>query len=180
VAAASLLAGDGAAALKALLVLLPAVASRLVGVAPVFDLVFVVALAGEAIATALGAYDSLSWGDTLSHLALPLLSGPVVYVGLVRLVGIEPGAPTPRYSVIAVALVTAVSVFCLGVAWELVEWTADDTFGTNYSQGYTDTLRDLRNDAIAAVASGTLVAMWLWRAPRGIGGAPGGRTESAP
>src|SRR5918999_5424483 len=46
VAAASLVAGDGAAALKALLVLLPAVASRLVGVAPVFDLVFVVALAG--------------------------------------------------------------------------------------------------------------------------------------
>jgi GT2 family glycosyltransferase len=180
VAAASLLAGDGDAALGALLVLLAAVAARLVGVAPVFDLVFVVALAGEAIATALGAYDPLSWGDTLSHLALPLLSGPVVYVGLARLVGAEPGAPRRLSGVIAAALVTAVSVFCLGVAWELVEWTADDTFGTNYSQGYTDTLRDLRNDAIGAAAGGILVALWLWSAPRGIGGVPGRRMESAP
>jgi hypothetical protein len=176
--AAFLLGGDGAAALKALLVLVPAIAARLVGVPPGFDLIFVVALAGEVIATALGAYDSVSWGDTLSHLALPLLSGPVVYVGLVRLLGTEPGAPTRPLSVIAAALVTAVSVLCLGVAWELVEWTADDTLGTNFSQGYTDTIRDLRNDAIAAAASGVLVALWVWRAPRRTGGLPGRRMES--
>ena len=62
----------------------------------------------------------------------------------------------------------------------LVEGTADDTLGTNFSQGYTDTLTNLRNDAIAAAASGVLVAVWLWRAPRPASGSPRRRVESAP
>jgi hypothetical protein len=156
-AAAFLVAGDGTAALKAILVLVPAVAARLARVPPVLDLVFVLALGAEAIAPSLEAYDSISWGDTLPHIVLPLLSGPVLYLGIRRLGGAWGRAPA------GAALLTAASVVGLGAAWELVEWASDDALGTNYSQGRPDTLEDLRNDAIAAVASGALVGLWLRR-----------------
>jgi hypothetical protein len=167
-AAVWLIAGDGSAALKALLVLPPALLGRVVRIHPGFDLLFSTALAAEAIATGLGAYDSIGGGDTLSHLVLPLLSGPVLYGGLVTL-GIVPSpsiAPAARFG-LGAAVVTAASVLALGTLWELAEWAADGAFGTNYSQGYSDTLGDLLADAGAAVISGALVAGWLRLASRG-------------
>jgi hypothetical protein len=160
-AAAFLVSGDGAHALKALLVLVPAVAARFVPVPPALDLVFVLALAAELIAGSLGAYDSIAWGDTLSHIVLPLLSGPILYAGLAGLGRAEVRAPaTPRH-LLGAGFVTAVSVLALGAAWELVEWAADSALGTEYTKGEGDTQDDLRNDAFAAVASGALVAVWL-------------------
>jgi hypothetical protein len=161
-AAALLAAGDGPAGLKALLVLPPALLGRLARVHPGADLLFTLALAAEVTGTALGVYDSIGWGDTVSHLVLPLLSGPIMYVALVRLGAVpEPtAAPTERF-LVGAAFVTAITVLGVGAMWELVEWAADGTLGTQYAQGYEDTLVDLLADAIAAVTSGALVAMWL-------------------
>jgi hypothetical protein len=68
-----------------------------------------------------------------------LPTGPTVR-GQVRFVGTQPGAPTRPHSVIAAALANrclrSLPRSCVG----LVERTADDTLGTNFSQGYTDTL----------------------------------------
>jgi hypothetical protein len=155
-AVAFLAAGDGPAALKALLVLPAALAPRLLRVHPLLDLTFVVALAAEALGRGVAGYGG---DDAISHLALPLLSGPVVYVGLVRL-GVLPVAST-RSGRLYAALGTVAGVLALGAAWELVELAADGMFGTNYSQGRRDTVGDLLNDAIAASASGALVALWL-------------------
>jgi hypothetical protein len=154
--------GEGHAALKAVLVLLPAVTARLVQVNPALDLLFALALGAEAVGTAFAAYHQAIGGDTFPHIALPLLSGPVLYVGLVRL-GAVPGLavpPSPR-RLLGAAIVTLASVLALGTAWELLEWSADTALGTNYSQGSDDTLGDLFNDAIAAAASGALVALWI-------------------
>jgi hypothetical protein len=158
-AALFLIAGDGAASLKALLVLPPAFAGRYGRVNPAFDFCFAFALLVEVVATSLGAYDSISWGDGLSHVVLPLLSGPVLYAGIVRLRG-GPDvhrAPTAR-SLLASAVLTALAVLSLGLVWEFV---ADAAFGTDFSQGYDDTRDDLRNNAIAAAGSAALVAAWL-------------------
>jgi hypothetical protein len=144
-AAIFLATGDGAAALMALLVLVPSVVARWVRVNPVLDLAFALALGAHVVARPYGG------GDTLPHLVLPLLSGPVLYVGLVRL-GIAPRRP---------GVTTFAGVLALGVAWELVEWLADAALGTDYSQGYGDTAGDLLNDAIAAGASGVLVSAWV-------------------
>jgi hypothetical protein len=166
-AAVWLIAGDGPAALKALLVLPAALLGRVVRIHPGFDLLFSCALAAEAIASGLGAYGSIGRGDTLSHLVLPLLSGPVLYGGLVKL-GIAASAsatPAARYG-LGAAVVTAASVLALGTLWELVEWAADGAFGTNYSQGYSDTLSDLLADATAGILSGASVAAWLRVSPR--------------
>jgi hypothetical protein len=169
-AAAFLATGDGSAGLKALLVLPPALAARFAGVPPAFDLVFTLALAAEAIGTKLGAYDAISSGDTLSHIALPFLSGPVVYGVLARLgLVTEPGAARGPRRLLRAATVTAAGILALGVAWELVEWAADSALGTDYSRGHTDTRADVINDAIAAAASGVLVAVWLRVATRRSG-----------
>jgi hypothetical protein len=160
-AAGWLVAGDGAAALKALLVLPPALLGRLVRVEPTFDLLFSFALAAEATATGFGAYDSMGWGDTLSHLVLPMLSGPVLYAGLVRLGAAAAPSGAPARFLLGAAVVTAASVLAVGTLWELVEWGADGAFGTNYSEAYPDTLVDLLADAIAAIGAGVLVAARL-------------------
>ena len=169
-AAGWLVAGDPSAALKALLVLPPAVLGRVVRIHPAFDLLFSFALAAEAAASGLGAYDSISWGDTLSHVVLPVLSGPVLYVGLVRLgAAAQPSAGPTARCLLGAAVVTAASVLALGALWELVEWAADSALGTNYSQGNRDTLVDLLADSVAAIGGGVLVAVWLWVGPRGPG-----------
>jgi hypothetical protein len=155
--AAFLFEGDGEAALKALLMLGPAVAPRLLRVPPALDLVFVAALAAEAIGTGLG--------DTFAHLVLPLLSAPVLYVASVRLTGASPRRPG---SLAGAALVTAALVLALGIAWEGVEWAADRALGTDYTRGEGDTRADLRNDAAAAAAGGVLVAVWLRVAPESL------------
>jgi hypothetical protein len=155
-AVAFVAAGDGPAALKALLVLPAALAPRLIRVHPLLDLVFALALAVETLGRGLVGYGG---DDAISHLVLPLLSGPVVYVGLARL-GALPAASASSGRLYA-ALGTAAGVMAIGAAWELVELTADAMFGTNYSQGRRDTVGDLLNDAIAASASGALVALWL-------------------
>jgi GT2 family glycosyltransferase len=155
-------AGDPSAALKAALVLMPAVVSRLARVPAVFDLLFALALGVEALGTGLGLYDRVGWPDTGSHLVIPFLAAPTVYQVLVRVgavvAGDDRGAPR---SLVGAAVVTAAGVLALGTLWELVEWAADSAFGTDYSQGYVDTLTDLLADALAAVAGGVLVAVWL-------------------
>jgi hypothetical protein len=164
-AAGFLLAGDKPAALKAVLVLVPAIVSRLVRTPGVFDVLFAVTLAVEALGTGLGVYDRVGWPDGGSHLVLPFLSAPIVYQGFlrVRATAAPEEARTAR-SAIGAGAVVAAGVLALGALWELVEWGADSAFGTDYSQGYTDTLRDLLADAIAAAAGGVAVAAWLgWR-----------------
>jgi hypothetical protein len=143
-ALAFLATGDGASALMAVLVLGPSVAARLVRVHPALDLVFTLALGAAAVTRPFGG------GDTLPHLVLPLLAGPVLYVGLTRLGVVARPA----------GLVTFFGVLALGVLWELVESSADAALGTGYSQGYDDTASDLLNDTIAAAASGVLVGAW--------------------
>jgi hypothetical protein len=155
-------AGDPSAALKALLVLPAALLGRFVPIDPTLDLLFSLALFSEANRTGLGAYDSISSGDTLPHLVLPLLLAPIVYAGLVRIgaAAERPATPSVRFAAGA-ALVAAASVLAIGTLWELVEWAADGVFGTNFSQGYRDTLSDLLADTVAAIGGGALVAVRL-------------------
>jgi hypothetical protein len=159
-AVAYLAVGDGAAALKAALVLGPSIGARLLGVNQVLDLLFALALAAEAILG--GGNAPLSGSDTLPHIALPLLSAPVLYTGLMRLGAVpDSSQPATARSLLGAALVTVACVMALGAAWELVEWAADTALGTDYSQGAPDTLTDLLNDLIGAAGGGALVAIWL-------------------
>jgi hypothetical protein len=159
IAAGFLVADDESAALKALLVFVPAIASRMVRAPAAFDLLFAVTLAVEALGTGLGVYHRVGWPDGGSHLLIPFVSAPIVYQGFVRL-GATTAPEEPR-AFTGTGLVVAAGVLAVGALWELVEWGADGVFGTDYSQGYTDTLSDLLADAFAASAGGVAVAVWL-------------------
>jgi hypothetical protein len=185
--------GDKPAALKALLVLMPALASRLVRVPAGFDFMFAGALAIEALGSGLGAFHRIGWPEGASHLVIPFLSAPIVYQSFVRL-GATPAPediPARRPPVrpgAGAGLLTAAGVLALGAVWELVEWGSDNALGTDYSLGYSDTLSDLLADTVAASGGGLLVAIWVGlsiRAPvrrarsaRALHG-PGPRPEEA-
>lgn len=144
--------------------LAPAATARLARVPPGFDLVFTLALAGEAIVSGLTGYGWIEWPDEASHLVIPLLSAPVVYHLLVRLSATSPPeASAGARAYLGAGIATGAGVLALGALWELVEWGADRGLGTGYSQGYEDTLSDLRADALAAALGGVLVAAWLRR-----------------
>jgi hypothetical protein len=165
-AAALVLAGDGAIAAKVVLVLPATVAARLLDVSPVLDLVFTLALAGEAAGSALAAHELIGWDDRISHFVLPLLCGLVVYAALRRTRA--PHRPA------GVGLMTAVAVLAIAAAWEVVEWGVDAALGTNFSMGHDDTVGDLSADAAAAVGAGAAAVLWHCTAaptPERCGGA---------
>jgi hypothetical protein len=175
-ALAFLAEGDKSAALKALLVLVPALASRLVRVPAGFDFLFASALAIEALGSGLGAFHRIGWPEGASHLVIPFLSAPIVYQSFVRLGATPAPEDIPaKLPVAGAGLLTAAGVLALGALWELVEWGSDNTFRTDYSLGYSDTLSDLLADAVAATGGGLLVAIWVGLSPR----APVRRARSA-
>jgi hypothetical protein len=150
-AAALLVAGDGAVAVKVVLLLPATLASRLLGVSPLLDLVFTLALATEAAASVLATHGLIHWDDRIPHLVLPLLSGAVVYAALQR-------TRVPRRPAVA-GLVTGAAVFAIAAVWEVVEWGVDATVGTNFSMGSADTVGDLSADAVAAAGAGAAVVV---------------------
>jgi multisubunit Na+/H+ antiporter MnhB subunit len=158
VGATALVVGDGPVALKVLLLLPPALGPRLLRAPPGLDLLFATALGVEAVASSLSSHGAVGWWDTLSHLVLPLLSGLVLYVGLVRLCRSRPSdgaSPGLAFS----ALVTFSAVVILGLLWELIEWAADEALGTNYSLSAQDTATDLRADTLAAAGAAAVVVL---------------------
>jgi hypothetical protein len=164
--AALLFAGDGAVAAKVVLVLPATLASRLIDVNPLLDLVFTLALAAEAAGSALAAHELIGWNDRISHLVLPLLSGFVIYAALQR--------TTAPHRPAGVGLMTGIAVLALGAVWEIVEWGVDAALGTDFSMGHDDTVGDLSADAVAAAGAGAVVVGWHWATaptPRGREGA---------
>jgi hypothetical protein len=155
---ALLLAGDGAVAAKVALVLPASLAARVLGVHPMLDLVFTLALAAEAAGSALAAHELIAWDDRVSHLVLPLLCGLVVYAALQRTgVPRRPGAA---------GLVTGAAVLAISGVWEVVEWGVDAALGTNFSMGREDTVGDLAADGFAAVGAAAVAVVWHMDAVR--------------
>jgi hypothetical protein len=147
-----LLAGDGTVAAKFVLVLPAAFAARLLRVHPALDLTFALALAAEALGSALAAHELIGWDDRLSHLVLPLLCGLVVYAALRR--------TRAARRALRIGLLTGLAVLVIAALWEVVEWAADAAFGTNFSMGRDDTVGDLSSDVVAAVGAGTAALLW--------------------
>ena len=82
----------------------------------------------------------------------------MVYGGVERLglrVDDEAGG---RRAGVAAGVVTFGIVLATGALWELAEWAADSWFGTDFATSCDDTVRDLLHDAVAALASGTVIA----------------------
>ena len=173
-AVAFAVAGDAAGAFNLGLAFAILVGARFADLPRIYDLALIVALAFTQGGEALNLYDALPWYDRVVHVVVPMLSSQVFYLCLARIeVMPDPRQETlPRHEA-----GMFVAVFSLGLAvgalWEIFEWSSDGLFGSNLSEGNTDTVGDLIADAAGSLARGALMVLWAkrgWGSVRRIAG----------
>lgn len=168
------LAGDAGAAAFLGLVGGLALVARAVNLPRVYDASFTAGMALQGFGEVLGVYDTLPVFDDIVHVTLPLLTAPVLYIGLARLdVVPDPRDETHARHYVGMAVVTACLGITLGALWEVVEWRSDAWFGTSLQIDNSDTVSDLVYDSVGSVLGAALLVAWArygWGSVRRIPG----------
>jgi hypothetical protein len=141
-----------------------------------FDLTFIVAMALTGWGEALRFYDRFTYYDVLVHVLVPLLGAPVVYIALARLDTLpDPSdARGSRRHLAGLFVVTLALGLAIGAAWEVLEWTSDEVFGSELTGGESDTIGDLVADTVGAICGGVLLVVWTTSGWGTIRRLPGG------
>jgi hypothetical protein len=173
-------AGDVAGAFNLGLGFAVLVAARFANLPRLYDLALVVALVFTQWGEAFGLYDSFAAYDRVVHFLVPMLTSQVIYLCLARIeVMPDPRQETLPHHEIGIL----VAVFALGLAvgalWEIFEWSSDGVFGSELSQGNTDTVGDLIADASGALAGGALMVLWTRRGWGSVRRIPGENRREA-
>ena len=174
-------AGDAAGAFNLLLAFAVLVAARLANLPRVYDLAVIVALVFTQGGEALNLYDAIAWYDRVVHVVVPMLASQVVYLCLARIeVMPDPAEETlPRHEAGMLIAVFALGL-AVGALWEIFEWSSDGLFGSQLSEGNTDTVGDLIADACGSLAGGALMVLWAERGWGSVRRIPGeNRMEQA-
>jgi hypothetical protein len=130
----------------------------------VYDLALVVAMAFTMVGEAFGVYDALPWYDRLVHVVVPLLTSQVMYVALARLEVLpDLRDETGRRALWGMFIVTAALGIAVGGVWEVFEWSSDGIFGSNLSEGNTDTVGDLIADTAGSLLGAGLLVLYAAR-----------------
>ena len=180
-AAALAATGDAAGAFNLGLAFAVLVAARLANLPRVYDLAAIVALAFTQGGEALGLYDAIEWYDRVVHVVVPLLASQIIYLCLARMeVMPDPSQETlPRHEAGMLIAVFALGL-AVGALWEIFEWSSDGLFGSELSEGNTDTVGDLIADACGSLAGGALMVLWAKRGWGSVRRIPGeNRREDA-
>ncbi len=102
-----------------------------------------------------GKFDN--W-DTMTHFVstfmLAVVGLTVVYLMHVYWDGL-------KMDIRAIMIFTLFIAAFLGVFWEVLEWSADQIFGTNEQHGLDDTMKDLVMDMVGAMIAAMLGAKWI-------------------
>ncbi|MGR6965258.1 hypothetical protein ACU610_12400 [Geodermatophilus sp. URMC 61] len=163
----------GSAALLAALGSITLVA-RAVNLPRLYDLSLTLGMALQGFGETLGLYDQFVRFDDLVHFTLPMLTAPVVYIGLARLdVVPDPRDETHLRHYVGIAVVTAALGIAVGALWELFEWRSDAWFGTELSEDNDDTNGDLFRDTLGSLVGAGLLVVWArfgWGSVRRIPG----------
>jgi len=174
-------AGDTAGAFNLAFAFGLLVAARLANLPRLYDLAVIVALLFTQGGEALNLYDAIAWYDRVVHFVVPMLASQVVYLCLARIeVMPDPSQETLPHHEAGML----VAVFALGLAvgalWEIFEWSSDGLFGSELSEGNTDTVGDLIADACGSLAGGALMVLWSKRGWGSVRRIPGeNRREDA-
>ena len=148
-----------------------------------YDLAFCLAFALTGWGDAVGLYDSLSFYDNIVHVLVPFFSGQVLYILLARIeLAPDPRDSESRAHFAGLFFVTAALGLAVGALWEIVEWTADSTIGSDLQLGNEDTVTDLVSDASGAFAGAAVLVAWAvygWGSVRRIPGRNRGEQVNA-
>lgn len=103
-------------------------------------------------------YDRIDRWDTMTHFVstfmLAIVGLTIIYLMHVYWDGLT-------MDIRAIMVFTLFIGAFLGVTWEVVEWSADQVFGTTEQHGLNDTMKDLVMDLIGAMLAAVLGAKWI-------------------
>lgn len=173
-AVAFALAGDTAGALVLAVLGGVALLGRLVNLPRVYDLSLTLGMALQGFGEAFDVYDTVPAFDNVVHSTLPLLTAPVIYIGLARLdVVPDPRDETHARHYAGIFIVSLAVGMAVGALWEILEWRSDSWLGTDLSQDNDDTNSDLVFDLVGSAAGAALLVAWArfgWGSVRRIPG----------
>jgi len=148
--------------------------ARAVDLPRVYDVTFCIAMFFTAWGEGLGLYDEISWYDNVVHFFVPMLSAPVIYIGLARLEVLpDPRDVTGLHRHTGVFVVTLALGAAVGAVWEIVEYASDQALGSRLQLGNADTVGDLIADTSGSVVGAALLVCWTrfgWGSVRRIPG----------
>ncbi|HEX2087186.1 MAG TPA: hypothetical protein VHF89_16005 [Solirubrobacteraceae bacterium] len=173
-AAGFLLSGDVKGTANLLLGATVVLVARAIDLPRPYDLGLVLAMTLTGWGEALGLFERIVFYDNVVHFLVPGLVAPVLYMLCVRLhVLPDLDDPAARRGELGLFLTTFALGMAVGGVYEVVEWAADGTVGSNLSTGNGDTNSDLLSDMLGSIGGAYLLVVWSragWttvrRAPR--------------
>jgi hypothetical protein len=152
---------------------------RLIGVHPVFDVVFQVVLLIAGWSNVFGLYESLTSWDLVVHFTCTAVAAILGYLLLVRLeIALRPD--DPRFTM-AISLVTLTTLgLAASAVWEMVEWLGWTYIDDAIVVAYSDTIGDMAVGGLGALLGGVLLALLPLGRHRGGGVDDGGIPEADP
>ena len=156
------------------------VAARLADLPRVYDLALIVAMTFTQVGEAIGLYDAVDWYDRVVHVVVPMLGAPVAYVALARAEVLpDPRDDTGLHRRRGIFIVTVALGVAIGGLWEIAEWAADGTLGSNLSENNDDTVGDLIADTAGSCIGAGLLVLWTVKGWGSVRRIPGTNTREA-
>ncbi len=144
-------------ALTFVVVLLP----RALNVPRPFDLAFVCGMYFQAWGNRFNAFEAIHGYDKIVHFVLPVAVSALLYLALIRL-QIVPDLSEEAgvHHHVAMVILTFAFGLTVGGFYDSYEWFAIKVLGESLYANYGDTIGDLSDDALGALAAGALVVAW--------------------
>ncbi|HSX41347.1 MAG TPA: hypothetical protein VLF21_01785 [Candidatus Saccharimonadales bacterium] len=122
------------------------------------ELGFMIAGIFQVLGNNLELFQHYTYYDKLVHFTLPVFSGPLMYLLLVKNRIFEPNASQPKWGW-QIFYVTAFTAITAAVLWEIVEFTVEREFHIPLQHGNTDTMTDLITSLLGAITGGYLAVL---------------------
>jgi hypothetical protein len=137
-----------------------------------FDLMFQLGMNLAVWGNVLGLFDAIYGYDKVVHFILPCGSAMMLYIALchLRLVP-DLSEDAGLHDRIAMVLLTLAFGLTVGGIFEMWEWFSNTVFGTKMFVTYGDSIGDLIDDTLGALAGGLILLFWTgrgwgtWRIP---------------
>jgi hypothetical protein len=147
-------------------------APRVLNVQRPFDLVFQLGMNLAVWGNVFGLFDKIYGYDKVVHFILPCGSAMMLYIALchLRLVP-DLSQDAGLHDRVAMVLVTLAFGLTVGGIFEMWEWFSNTVFGTEMFVTYGDSIGDLIDDTLGALAGGAILLFWTgrgwgtWRTP---------------
>ena len=147
-------------------------APRVLNVQRPFDLIFQLGMNLAIWGNVFGLFDQIYGYDKVVHFILPCGSAMMLYICLCHLrIVPDLSEDAGLHDRVAMVLVTLAFGLTVGGIFEMWEWLSNTVFGTEMFVTYGDSIGDLIDDALGALAGGVILLFWTgrgwgtWRTP---------------